>query len=81
MSVVAFEAENGEGQRVELSAKQLSCLNAQISAYKMLARNEPVPRQLLNQATGKRSDGTLLPLVCVFAVLIIWLCIHTYAGI
>ncbi|CAK5041218.1 unnamed protein product [Meloidogyne enterolobii] len=37
-------------------------LNAQIAAYKMLARNEPLPRQLLNQANDRKNDSNALPL-------------------
>lgn len=37
----------------KVSPDQLRVLSAQIAAYKMLARNEPVPRALLSQVTFK----------------------------
>ena len=41
----------------KLTNQQVKTLTAQIAAYKMLARNEPIPRALMNQATVlKRED-------------------------
>lgn len=39
-----------------MTTEQINHLRAQIAAYKMLARNEPLPKPLLNQANGRRPD-------------------------
>uniref|UniRef100_A0A915NPB8 Uncharacterized protein n=2 Tax=Meloidogyne TaxID=189290 RepID=A0A915NPB8_9BILA len=49
-------------QSSKISPEQMRQLNAQIAAYKMLARNEPLPRQLLNQANDRKNDSNALPL-------------------
>uniref|UniRef100_A0A1I8BQS0 SNF2-family ATP dependent chromatin remodeling factor snf21 n=1 Tax=Meloidogyne hapla TaxID=6305 RepID=A0A1I8BQS0_MELHA len=51
-----------QNQDLKISPEQMRQLNAQIAAYKMLARNEPLPRQLLNQANDRRNDSNALPL-------------------
>ena len=48
-------------QQAKITPDQLRQLNAQVAAYKLLARNEPLPRQLLNQAAA-RHDNDSLPL-------------------
>uniref|UniRef100_A0A915ETT0 Uncharacterized protein n=1 Tax=Ditylenchus dipsaci TaxID=166011 RepID=A0A915ETT0_9BILA len=60
--------ENGQSTTESLEEKpkvlsegQLNQLKAQISAYKMLARNEPVPKALLNQANNRKADSLLPP--------------------
>jgi hypothetical protein len=46
----------------KIPPEQMRQLNAQIAAYKMLARNEPLPRLLLNQANDRQRDTDTLPL-------------------
>lgn len=43
---------NDEGLR----PNEIGRLRAQIAAYKMLSRNDPLPRVLLNQVSGRRMD-------------------------
>lgn len=46
-------------QKYSLTQEQQDRLNAQIKAYKMLARNEPLPKILLNQILDKKFDDQL----------------------
>ncbi|KAH7693305.1 Protein SWSN-4, partial [Aphelenchoides avenae] len=50
-----------------MTPEQLERLRAQVSAYKMLARNEPVPRSLLNKVMDRKVDS-ILPLAYEFPV-------------
>ncbi|KAL3079710.1 hypothetical protein niasHS_013992 [Heterodera schachtii] len=52
--------QNGGGDSADkIGPDQMRLLNAQIAAYKMLARNEPVPRALLREVSDRKRDDTL----------------------
>lgn len=42
-----------------LTPEQLNHLKAQVSVYKMLARNEPISKSFLNQVCGKNTNDVL----------------------
>ncbi|KYB25022.1 brahma [Tribolium castaneum] len=46
------------GSNTIFSPMQMSQLRAQIMAYRMLARNQPLSPQIVNAVQGKRPDGT-----------------------
>lgn len=52
-------AENGSQQKIPLTQEQQDRLNAQIKAYKMLTRNEPISKTLLNQVSDRKIDDQL----------------------
>jgi SWI/SNF-related matrix-associated actin-dependent regulator of chromatin subfamily A protein 2/4 len=46
------------GSNTIFSPMQMSQLRAQIMAYRLLARNQPLSQQMVNAVQGKRPDGT-----------------------
>ncbi|KAI1724873.1 QLQ domain-containing protein [Ditylenchus destructor] len=57
----ASTSEQADEKPKVLTPQQLSQLKSQVAAYKMLARNEPLPRALLNQVTNRKPDDLLPP--------------------
>lgn len=53
------KSNNSQKKTNVLTPEQLNHLKAQVSVYKMLARNDPISKSLMNQVYGRNVDDSL----------------------